>query len=107
MLLENTKTSPVATSRPANKHCVPWRIYSYSGLSKTLGRIFSVGEARSSACIPVISTNTDRDNTQTFLMLQPLDRWRRYHEFFLFPKFINFFVKPVLIFMRPQFQSSQ
>ena len=49
-------TSPVATSKLAIKHCVPWRRYSYSGRSTRPGCIGKVGAARSSACIPVFSS---------------------------------------------------
>jgi hypothetical protein len=49
-------TSPVATSKVALKHCVPWRRYAYSGRSTRPGRLGQVGAARSSACMPVFSS---------------------------------------------------
>src|SRR6266699_3489434 len=49
-------TSPVATSKLAIKHCVPWRRYSYSGRSTRPGCIGQVGAVRSSACIPGFSS---------------------------------------------------
>ena len=49
-------TSPVATSKLAIKHCVPWRMYSYSGRSTRPGCIGKVGAARSSAWIPFFSS---------------------------------------------------
>ena len=48
--------SPVATSKLAIKHCVPWRRYAYSGRSTRPGCIGNVGAARSNACIPVFSS---------------------------------------------------
>src|SRR4030095_3195139 len=52
-------TSPVATSKLAIKHCVPWRRYAYSGRSTRPGCIGQGGAARSRACIPGFLTDTE------------------------------------------------
>ena len=49
-------TRPVATSKFAVGHCVPWRMDSCSRRSTRPGLMGNVSAARSTACMPVFSS---------------------------------------------------